>query len=84
MNSLTYSVNLYVDITIVTETINEDNVTERQEVKVPNVIIGKIPIMIRSKACVLNMMPGLAENEGKHECRYDPGGYFIVNGQEKI
>jgi DNA-directed RNA polymerase beta subunit len=84
MNSLTYAVNLYVDINILIETINEDNITERQETKVPNVIIGKIPVMVRSKACVLNMMPGLAEQEGKHECRYDPGGYFIVNGNEKV
>lgn len=84
MNGLTYSVNLYTDIHIVTETINDDNVTERQEVKVPNVTIGKIPIMVRSKACVLTQMPGLAENEGKHECRYDPGGHFIVNGTEKV
>ena len=84
MNSLTYGVNLYVDINILIETINEDGVTERQETKVPNVIIGKIPVMVRSKACVLTMMPGLAEQEGKHECRYDPGGYFIINGNEKV
>lgn len=84
MNSLTYGVNLYVDINIHIETINEDGVIERQETKVPNVIIGKIPVMVRSKACVLTMMPGLAEQEGKHECRYDPGGYFIVNGNEKV
>lgn len=84
MNGLTYSVNLYTDVHIVTETINDDNVTERHEVKVPNVTIGKIPIMVRSKACVLNQMPGLAENNGKHECRYDPGGHFIVNGTEKV
>lgn len=84
MNGLTYAVNLYTDVHIVTETINDDNVTERHEVKVPNVTIGKIPIMVRSKACVLNQMPGLAEHNGKHECRYDPGGHFIVNGTEKV
>lgn len=84
MNGLTYSVNLYTDVNIVTETINDDNITERNEIKIPNVIIGKIPIMVRSKTCVLNQMPGLAEKSGKHECRYDPGGYFIVNGTEKV
>ena len=84
MNGLTYSVNLYSDVTIITETINEDGITERNEIKVPNVTIGKIPIMVRSKTCVLNQMPGLAENNGKHECRYDPGAHFIINGTEKV
>lgn len=84
MNGLTYSVNLYTDVNIVTETINDDGVIERNEIKVPDVTIGKIPIMVRSKACVLNQMPGLAENNGKHECRYDPGAHFIINGTEKV
>lgn len=84
MNGLTYSVNLYVDINIVTETINDDNITERSEVKIPSVNIGKVPIMVRSKACVLNQMPCLADNNGKHECRYDPGAHFIINGTEKV
>lgn len=84
MNGLTYSVNLYTDVNIITETINDDGVTERNEIKVSDVTIGKIPIMVRSKACVLNQMPGLAENNGKHECRYDPGAHFIINGTEKV
>lgn len=84
MNSLTYAVNMYADIQIITETINEDNITERNETKVPNVNIGKLPIMVRSKACILNQVPGIAENSNREECRYDPGGYFIVNGNEKV
>jgi len=84
MNSLTYGVNMYADIQIITETINEDNITERKETKVPNVNIGKLPIMVRSKACILNQVPGIAENSNREECRYDPGGYFIVNGNEKV
>ena len=84
MNSLTYGVSMYADIQIITETINEDNITERKETKVPNVNIGKLPIMVRSKACILNQVPGIAENSNREECRYDPGGYFIVNGNEKV
>lgn len=44
-----------------------------------NVSIANIPIMVKSKYCttyIKNAMLG--------ECRYDPGGYFIVNGKEKI
>lgn len=84
MNGLTYAANLYADIHILTETINQDDVTERNEIKVPFVNVGKIPIMVRSKACILNQIQGIAENSPNEECRYDPGGYFIVNGNEKV
>ncbi|MBR9683013.1 DNA-directed RNA polymerase subunit B'' [Candidatus Woesearchaeota archaeon] len=45
--------------------------------------VGKIPIMLRSKYCSLN---DLSEEELiKHgEDPYDPGGYFIINGTEKV
>lgn len=91
-NNLTYACNLYVDVHIITEIINSDGVTERNENTVNGVCIGKIPIMVRSKACVLTQMPSLSDSHGdmsaptteKHECRYDYGGYFIVNGNEKV
>ena len=84
MNNLTYASNLMVDMSIHTETINEDGVTERKEATIPHVNIGKFPIMVRSKLCTLTQMPGTAEGGGKHECRYDFGGYFIINGNEKV
>lgn len=84
MTGLTYTANMYADIHILTETINSDDVTERHEIKVPSVNVGKIPIMVRSKACILNQIPGIAENSKNEECRYDPGGYFIINGNEKV
>lgn len=45
--------------------------------------IGRIPIMLKSKYCHLN---GLArEDLIKHgEDPDDPGGYFIINGTEKV
>ena len=84
MNLLTYASNLYVDIHVITDVVNEDSITERKETTLPSVCIGKIPIMVRSKACVLTQMPSIAEGEGKDECRYDMGGYFIINGNEKV
>ena len=84
LNGLTYGVNLYSDIQILVEMINSNGVIERNETKVVNVVIGKIPIMVKSKMCIINIMPGIADNNGKNECRYDPGGYFIINGNEKV
>lgn len=81
MNNLSYVSNLYVNVHVITDIINDDGITERKENTIQGVCIGKIPIMVRSKACVLSQMPGLADG---HECRYDYGGYFIINGNEKV
>lgn len=45
--------------------------------------IGRIPIMLKSKYCHLN---GLSREEliKKGEDPDDPGGYFIINGTEKV
>jgi DNA-directed RNA polymerase II subunit RPB2 len=47
------------------------------------VFIGKLPVMVKSKACHLSQ-----ETEDDlfllNECPYDQGGYFIINGSEKV
>jgi DNA-directed RNA polymerase III subunit RPC2 len=42
-----------------------------------------MPIMLRSSNCVL---AGKSQFElaKMNECPHDPGGYFIVKGQEKV
>ena len=45
-----------------------------------DVHIAKIPIMIKSKYCNLVLKPDLSN---KH-CKYETGGYFIINGNEKV
>ncbi|KAI0470649.1 DNA-dependent RNA polymerase 2 rpb140 [Xylariaceae sp. FL0804] len=47
------------------------------------VFIGKLPVMVKSRACHLSRQ----DEEGLHtlqECPYDQGGYFIINGSEKV
>ena len=48
-----------------------------------NICIGEIPIMVGSKNCSLS---GLSETElvRKKEDMYEWGGYFIINGNERI
>ncbi|KAJ3572781.1 hypothetical protein NP233_g2853 [Leucocoprinus birnbaumii] len=48
-----------------------------------NVNIGRLPIMLRSKKCILT---GKSEAElaRMSECPLDPGGYFVVKGTEKV
>ena len=45
--------------------------------------IGRMPIMLRSKRCMLYGKSD-AELVKMGECPIDPGGYFIVKGQEKV
>ena len=56
--------------------IKDRKYTSQIEVETP---IANIPIMIKSKYCATNIKQDL-----KGECKIDPGGYFIVNGSEKI
>jgi len=44
--------------------------------------IGKLPIMLKSNICVLNQYKHF-ENTQTGECKFDAGGYFIINGSEK-
>jgi DNA-directed RNA polymerase beta subunit len=44
--------------------------------------IGKMPIMLKSSICVLNQYKHV-EHTHTGECKFDAGGYFIINGSEK-
>ena len=47
------------------------------------VFVGKLPIMVKSKICHLSR-----ESDENlflvNECPYDQGGYFVINGSEKV
>ncbi|KAK3067172.1 DNA-dependent RNA polymerase II, partial [Teratosphaeriaceae sp. CCFEE 6253] len=47
------------------------------------VFIGKLPVMLKSKICTLR---NRTEQElyAYQECPFDQGGYFIINGSEKV
>lgn len=57
-----------------------ENPVETQHQKT---FIGKIPIMLRSTYCLLNALTDRDLTE-LNECPLDPGGYFIINGSEKV
>jgi DNA-directed RNA polymerase II subunit RPB2 len=45
--------------------------------------IGSIPILLHSKLCYLNGLD-VKTIQDLGECQYDQGGYFIVDGKEKV
>lgn len=80
--NFTYASPLNVDIDINCQTFDEVTKTYTSELKkLSNINLGKIPIMVKSRYCVLNTQPN---TNTIHECQKDPGGHFIINGNEKV
>lgn len=74
LRDTTYSAPISVDIKY---TRGEEYVLAK------DMVIGKIPIMLRSSNCVLNKKSD-GELAALQECPLDPGGYFVVRGTEKV
>jgi DNA-directed RNA polymerase II subunit RPB2 len=79
LRNLTYSAPLYVDITKTVVKEGQDPIETQHQ----KTFIGKIPIMLRSTYCLLSGMTDRDLTE-LNECPLDPGGYFIINGSEKV
>lgn len=76
---------LYYDspiyVTVKTTLEYEDKEPEVEEYL--RVVIGRIPIMLRSSKCYLSTMTPL-ERIKAGECEKDEGGYFIIKGKERV
>jgi DNA-directed RNA polymerase II subunit RPB2 len=82
-NNLPYSVKLVADVTQwqdITNILNDKVETKQIGDTEMNVPIANIPLMLRSKWCTLTTRKGVEKNE----CSFDPGGYFLVTGNEKV
>ena len=84
LRNLTYAAHIFCDIEVVFKIKNKTG-TEEEEIKkiFEKTCIGKIPIMLHSKACMLKDTP-FALRQQMGECPYDQGGYFIIDGAEKV
>lgn len=74
LRDMTYSAPITVDIEYTRGT---------QRVVRNNLLIGQMPIMLRSSNCILSNKSEI-ELSKLNECPHDPGGYFVVRGQEKV
>ena len=75
LRNLTYSAPILVDISYTLDCMTE-------KIK-NNICIGKLPIMLGSNHCHLKGK-NYKELSAMNECPYDPRGYFIINGVEKV
>ncbi|MDD3621617.1 MAG: DNA-directed RNA polymerase subunit B'' [Methanofollis sp.] len=74
LRNLTYAAPLELDMTLVQGDVRGEPITT---------VIGQLPIMIGSEACNLADIP-VSERVTHGEDPYDPGGYFVVNGSERV
>ena len=86
LRNFTYSVPLFINIEIQTierygEKLEEFNINKKV---IKSISLGKIPIMLKSKFCILNDIKNFSLDDNLGECKFDPGGYFIINGNEKV
>lgn len=86
LRNLTYSAPLYVDVMcqkFQAGTVPVEEQLPYQEIQSQKEFIGMVPIMLRSHYCVLTNKTDKELTE-LNECVYDQGGYFIINGSEKV
>jgi DNA-directed RNA polymerase beta subunit len=84
LRNFTYASAMTVDINIKFVVRNGEGLENTQTFykTLPKIHIGKLPIMLKSNICVLTQYKHV-EHANTGECKFDAGGYFIINGSEK-
>lgn len=85
LRGFTYASTATLDLDVKITARDPENPSQTQTFnkRLEKVQIGKIPVMLRSSVCVLPQSP-MSARAGRDECALDAGGYFIINGSEKI
>lgn len=76
LDNRTYAMTILADLDV--EYTFTDGSTETKSFS--DIVLGRIPLMLRSKLCYLSGMDGYEIGE----CKYELGGYFIIDGAEKV
>ena len=82
LRNMTYGITVHYDVDV--DFIFYENGEERKHsITLEKISLGRFPIMLQSNLCILNSLaPDVRFNMG--ECRNDYGGYFIIDGKEKV
>ena len=82
LRNMTYGTSIHYDVDIeFIYYLGEERVVHTEQLN--KIYLGNFPIMIQSNLCILNTLAkDVRFNMG--ECRNDYGGYFIINGKEKV
>jgi len=86
LRNLTYESHIFANVIVEIIDFAKKEANDQDYIitnKFNNVAIGSIPIMLHSDICILNGQGSTVLKE-LGECIYDTGGYFIIDGKEKV
>jgi DNA-directed RNA polymerase II subunit RPB2 len=82
LRNMTYGITIHYDVDVEL-TFYENDEKKEHTITLEKIYLGRFPVMLQSNLCILK---GLSQevrfNMG--ECRNDYGGYFIIDGKEKV
>lgn len=79
LDNRTYALKLIANIDVEYGFIDE-SVEKVEVVSFEDVLIGEIPLMLRSRLCYLTAMEPMSIGE----CKFELGGYFVIDGTERL
>ena len=82
LRNMTYGITIHYDVEVDFIYYNGEERKEYTKI-LEKIYLGRFPIMLQSELCILNTLnKDVRFNMG--ECRNDYGGYFIIDGKEKV
>ena len=82
LRNMTYGITIHYDVVVdFIYFVGEER--KEHQIILNNIYLGRFPIMLQSDLCILQSLDrNVRFNMG--ECRNDYGGYFIIDGKEKV
>ena len=82
LRNMTYGITIHYDVDV-EFVFYVDGQRIEHNITLEKIYLGRFPIMLHSNLCILkNLSTEVRFNMG--ECRNDSGGYFIIDGKEKV
>ena len=83
LRNMNYGMTVHFDLEVDFFIENDDGKIIESTEMINSVFLGRFPVMLQSELCILNgLNKDVRYNMG--ECRNDYGGYFIIDGKEKV
>ena len=83
LRNMTYGFTIHYDVDVDVNYTDDSGTSISKSMTLNKIYLGTFPIMLHSNLCILKgLSTEVRFNLG--ECRNDYGGYFIINGKEKV
>ena len=83
LRNMTYGFTIHYDVDVDVNYTDDSGTFVSKSMTLNKIYLGTFPIMLHSNLCILKgLSTEVRFNLG--ECRNDYGGYFIINGKEKV